>query len=147
MLIVSLALAFAPLLGIAYIFSQGLNLTVDNLFYTIILLTISGVFGLNVMLELRRGRTAAGQPGLRFAVGSAGVRTERGLVEAVQFFESHVGQADKSIVSLRPNGSRSVRMIAFEGDLRNQMPTGHKVEVTYNSDGGGTNQVVSVNYK
>ena len=43
LLIASLVLAIVPLLGIAYIFAQGSFDTVDNLFYTLILLAMSGV--------------------------------------------------------------------------------------------------------
>ena len=53
MLILSLVLALIPLLGIAYTAVYGGGLTVDNLFLTLILLTISGVFALSAFLELR----------------------------------------------------------------------------------------------
>ncbi len=53
MLIVSLVLALIPLLGIAYTAVYGGGLTVDNLFLVLILLTISGLFLLNVFLEAR----------------------------------------------------------------------------------------------
>ena len=39
-----------------------------------------------------------------------------------------------------------VRLIPFEGDLRNQLPTGHEVEVTYQSN-GGSNRVLALSYK
>ena len=67
-------------------------------------------------------------------------------MESVLFFESPIGYPDKSIITLRPNGSKSVRMLPFEGDLRNQLPVGQQVELTYRSD-GGSNQVIQLNYK
>jgi hypothetical protein len=53
MLILSILLAIIPLLGIVYTVLSGALDTVDSLFLILILLTISGVFGLNVLLELR----------------------------------------------------------------------------------------------
>ena len=71
MLILSLVLALIPLLGIAYTAVYGGGLTVDNLFLVIILLTISGVFALAAVLELRaRGflkKKAQPQPAARTA--------------------------------------------------------------------------------
>src|SRR5690348_16194921 len=135
-LIASLVLALVPLLGIAYIVAQGSFDTVDNLFYVLILLAMSGIFAANAMVELRRKRRLAAA-GIRaprgkaqFAVQAAGTRTERGLVEDVLFYESPVGQPDKSIVTLRPSRGPA-QMLFFEVDLRNQLPTGHEVEVTY----------------
>ena len=54
----SLVLAILPLLGIAYIVAQGSFDTVDNLFYVLILLAMSGIFAANAMVELRRRRRA-----------------------------------------------------------------------------------------
>lgn len=53
MLILSIVLAIVPLLGIVYAVVSGSGFTVDTLFLALILLTISGVFGLNILLELR----------------------------------------------------------------------------------------------
>jgi hypothetical protein len=148
-LIISILLALAPLLGIAYIIWQDAILTVDSIFYTLILLAMSAIFGGNALYELTRGRRGRGsESGGRVEFGKAGpgTRTERGLVESVMFYESPVGYADKSIVTLRPNGSKSARMLPFEGDLRNQLPVGQYVELTYRSN-GGNNQVVQLSYK
>src|SRR5438552_2472673 len=131
--------------------SQGGIATVDTLFYTLILLAMSAIFGGNAALELmqrrRGGGAARGTAGrMQFAAGSTGPQRERGVVESVLFFESPIGYPDKSIVSLRPSGAREVRLIPFEGDLRNQLPTGHEVEVTYQSN-GGSNRVLALSYK
>ena len=75
MLILSLLLALVPLLGIAWILMKGLVTTVDGLFMSLILLAMSGIVGLNVLLELRK-RGRARQTGIlraqpqRFPAGS-----------------------------------------------------------------------------
>jgi hypothetical protein len=149
-LIASLVLAIVPLLGIAYIVAQGSFDTVDNLFYTLILLAMSAILAANAMMEWRRrqrvgavARVARGRA--QFAASAAGTYTERGLVEDVLFFESPVGQPDKSIVTLRPSRG-AARLLFFEGDLRNQLPAGHEVEVTYETQ-NGANRVLALSYK
>ena len=52
-LLVSILLAIIPLAGIAWILIHGSITTVDGLFESLILLTISGIFFLNVCWELR----------------------------------------------------------------------------------------------
>jgi hypothetical protein len=52
-LLISILLGSIPLAGIAWIIvTRGLT-TVDGLFMSLILLTLSGIFFLNVFLELR----------------------------------------------------------------------------------------------
>ncbi len=53
MLLLSIALGTIPLLGIAWILVRGAITTVDGLFMSLILLSLSAVFYLNVFLELR----------------------------------------------------------------------------------------------
>jgi uncharacterized RDD family membrane protein YckC len=53
MLIISLVLAILPLLGIVWTLMNGFITTVDGLFITLILLTLSGVFMLNAYWEMR----------------------------------------------------------------------------------------------
>jgi hypothetical protein len=150
-LIASLLLALVPLLGIAYMVAQGSFDTVDNLFYVLILLAMSGIFAANALVELRRKRrlAAAGVtlPARKgpLAAAANGTYTERGLVEDVVFFESPIGQPDKSIVSLRSRRGPA-RLLFFEGDLRNQLPAGHEVEVTYQAQ-NGANRVLALSYK
>jgi hypothetical protein len=151
-LIASLVLAIVPVLGIAYIVAQGSFDTVDNLFYVLILLAMSGIFAANAMVELRRrrrlparARGRAARAGAQFVADPSGTHTERGVVEDVLFFESPIGQPDKSIVTLRSRRGPA-RLLFFEGDLRNQLPAGHKVEVTYESQ-NGANRVLALNYK
>jgi uncharacterized membrane protein len=58
MLLLSLLLGLLSLAGIAWIIIVGSLLSVDGLFMSLILLTIAGVFFLNVLLELRDHRSA-----------------------------------------------------------------------------------------
>ena len=53
MLAVSVVLGILPLLGIAWTIMNGTILTVDGLFMTLILLTLSGLFFLNAFWECR----------------------------------------------------------------------------------------------
>jgi hypothetical protein len=53
MLLLSVLLAVLPLAGIAWIVVVGSITSVDGLFMSLILLTLSGVFLLNCVLELR----------------------------------------------------------------------------------------------
>ena len=53
MLLISIVFALVPLAGIVWIFVAGSITTVDGMFMSLILLTLSGVFLLNVLLELR----------------------------------------------------------------------------------------------
>lgn len=53
MLALSLVLGILPLLGIAWTIIDGLITTVDGLFLTLILLTLSAVFFLNAYWEMR----------------------------------------------------------------------------------------------
>jgi hypothetical protein len=53
MLILSIVLGILPLLGIVWTLMNGLITTVDGLFLTLILLTLSGVFMLNAYWEMR----------------------------------------------------------------------------------------------
>jgi uncharacterized membrane protein len=52
-LILSLILGILPLLGVAFAALNGMITTVDGLFMSLILLTLSGVFMLNAYWEMR----------------------------------------------------------------------------------------------
>jgi hypothetical protein len=135
--LISMILALLPLLGIVYIlFFSGWGLTVDALFTSLILAAMSGIFVLNLGLEfLARksggGRTAtSGKAANLGGASSGGSRVQRGLVQSVEFFESHVGNPPKSLVTLI-DGSSAPKLLMFEGDQRNRLPAGKKVEVYY----------------
>jgi hypothetical protein len=53
MLLISILLGLIPLAGIAWIIVSGTLTTVDGLFESLIMLSISGVFFLNACWELR----------------------------------------------------------------------------------------------
>ncbi len=166
MLGVSVLLAVLPLVGIGLMFYQDPAITVDNLFVSLMLLTISGVFLLNASSEMKqfiarkkqpkahpKAETATAtqsQPARSVgAAADAGLSTmagrQRGIVREVQFFESPVGMPSKSIVTLQLNGANSNRMFAFEGDLRNALPVGKKVEISFRDENGALN-LQNVNY-
>lgn len=63
MLVISVLLGIIPLAGIAWIVLDRAITTVDGLFMSLILLTLSAVFFLNVFLELRgRGLLGKSKP-------------------------------------------------------------------------------------
>jgi hypothetical protein len=53
MLMLSLVLGIVPLLGVAWIILKASVTTVDGLFMSLILLTLSGILFLNAYLDLR----------------------------------------------------------------------------------------------
>jgi hypothetical protein len=66
MLLISIVLGLIPLAGIAWIVVSGTITTVDGMFESLIMLSLSGVFSLNVFWELRDkgllGKKAGGPP-------------------------------------------------------------------------------------
>lgn len=137
-LLISLVLALVPLLGIGWILLYGSIATVDGLFMSLILLAISSVFGGNALYELRkpRSKSASGATArvLRGASVAPAELSQRGKVEKVEFFEASVGQTNKSIVTFSAAGPS--QLLVFEGDLRNALPAGHKVQITFRKAGG-----------
>ena len=149
MLVMTLLLAFIPLLGIVWIVVYGSITTVDGLFMSLILLAMSSILGMNAVFELRkkmtgtsgtsRGTKVFGSP----RTTSSGLM-QRGRVESVVFYESNVGEPNKSIVTLA-NGSGLPQLMVFEGDMRNALPAGQKVEITFRRQ-DGHNVLVNVTY-
>jgi hypothetical protein len=70
MLALSLVLGILPLLGVAWTLMNGMITTVDGLFMSLILLTLSAVFMLNAYWEMRdlgmlgKKKTAVRRPSL-----------------------------------------------------------------------------------
>jgi hypothetical protein len=63
MLVLSVILGIVPLMGVAWIVAQAGVTTVDGLFMSLILLTLSGILFLNAYLDLRgRSRTKSAAP-------------------------------------------------------------------------------------
>jgi hypothetical protein len=52
-LVLSLVLGILPLLGVVWLLMNGMITTVDGLFMSLILLTLSGTFMLNAYWEMR----------------------------------------------------------------------------------------------
>jgi len=143
MLFISVLLALIPLLGIAWIVFYGSITTVDGLFMALILAAMSGIVGLNVLIELKKKRSGAPSSSTIASTVSGGLR-QRGKVESVQFYESGVGQPNKSIVTLSDGVSAS-NLLVLEGDMRNALPVGQKVDVTFRKE-RGHNVLVDVDY-
>ncbi len=143
MLFISVLLALIPLLGIAWIVFYGSITTVDGLFMSLILAAMSGIVGLNVLIELKKKRSGTQTSSTAASTVSGGLR-QRGKVESVQFYESGVGQPNKSIVTLSDEVSAS-NLLVLEGDMRNALPVGQKVDVTFRKE-SGHNVLVDVDY-
>ncbi len=147
-LIILLALAGIPLLGIVWIAIFGSLTTVDGLFMSLILLAMSGILGLTALFEAKqRMFPSASKPG-----ASAGGRTSAaaqtgslrtGRVQDVAFFEADVGRPNQSIVILSNAGSPQT--LVLEGDMRNALPVGRNVQITLRKE-GGSNVLVNVSY-
>ena len=143
MLFISILLALVPLLGIVWIVLYGSITTVDGLFMSLILLTMSGIVALNVLIELRKKRSGTDSASTATSTAAGGLR-QRGKVESVTFYESGVGQPNKSIVTLSDGGSAS-NLLVLEGDMRNALPIGQRVNVTFRKE-SGHNVLVDVDY-
>ena len=63
LLVISILLGLVPLAGIAWIIVSGTITTVDGLFESLIMLSLSGIFFLNVFWELRDRGLLGGKPG------------------------------------------------------------------------------------
>jgi hypothetical protein len=62
MLLLSIVLGIVPLLGIAWTVMNGMVTTVDGLFLSLILLSLSGILFLNAYLEVRKRFAKAAVP-------------------------------------------------------------------------------------
>ena len=147
--IISLVLALLPLFGVVWLALHGSLTTVDGLFMSLILLAISGTLGTTALFDLKKrlsGATPAGSApgGAAPGSGANSGSVQRGKVEKVDFFEAHVGQPNKSIVTLL-NGNGPEQLMVFEGDLRNALPTGRNVEITFRR-ATGYNVLLNVRY-
>ncbi|MGH9552727.1 MAG: hypothetical protein ACRD3W_25330 [Terriglobales bacterium] len=143
MLVISVLLALVPILGIAWIVLYGSITTVDGLFMSLIMAAMSGIVGLNILIELRKWGSGK-QSSATATSTAAGGLSQRGKVQSVQFYESGVGQPNKSIVTLTDGGSAS-NLLVLEGDMRNALPVGQRVQVTFRKE-SGHNVLVDVDY-
>ena len=130
-LLVLIALAGIPLLGVLWIAIYGSLTTVDGLFMSLILLAMSGILGATALFELRRPKSAASFGGRAVAGGTVQI----GRVQDVVFYEAHVGEPNKSIVTLS-NAGLALQTLVVEGDARNALPIGQKVQITLRKQHG-----------
>ena len=132
--IAALILAFVPLLGVAWIVIYGSPTTVDGLFLILILLAMSGILGSTGLYEVYkslRGET----PAAAAAKLPEGSLVHRGRVESVTFYEAEVGRPNKSLVTLAHEKAQPT-LLVFEGDVRNALPVGQKVEISFRKGNG-----------
>jgi hypothetical protein len=142
-----LILAAIPLLGIAWIAAYGSLFpqpTVDALFMSLILLTMSAILGTTALFELRKRVFGPNSAASSAQSLSPGGLVRRGKVKEVVFFEANVGQPNKSIVTLSDDG-RPAQMLVLAGDMRNALPVGQKVQITMRKE-GAQNVLVNVIY-
>jgi hypothetical protein len=136
-LAISTLLAVLPLAGVVYIVTSDMLFSVDGLFMILMLLSISGVFALNATLEARDlGLVPFLKPaaGSRAAVTAAlppGVHIQSGTVRELHFFESHVGEQNKTVVEFIPDDTGVSRYISFLGNVKDQLPLGSRMRITY----------------
>src|SRR5438876_11744748 len=102
MLALSLLLALIPLLGIAWILRYGSITTVDGLFTSLILLAMSGILGINGLLELKKRTPSGRRQRVAQAKATSSGAVQRGEGEKGPFYEANVALPNKSIV-VRPN--------------------------------------------
>jgi hypothetical protein len=142
LLLLEVFFVILPLLGIAGIVYQGWIATVDGLFTSLILLAVSGTFALGALLEFRARKqpaAAGSQAGktyeadLSAAAARNGTITESGVVMHVSFYETHIGQPDRSAVMFRPDKTKEARMMFFLGNVRDHLPVGRRLAITYRS--------------
>jgi hypothetical protein len=146
-LVLLLILAVIPLLGIAWIAIYGSLFpqpTVDALFMSLILLTMSGILGTTALFELRKRLFGSSSTTKATKSLLPGGLMRSGKVKEVVFFEAYVGEPNKSIVTLSDAG-HSPQMVVLAGDMRNALPVGQKVQITMRKE-AGQNVLVNVTY-
>lgn len=153
-LIVSILLAVLPLLMAGVLLARVERFTVDGLFTSLILVAISGIFGLNVLMDLHQkgllparlagkkeqdgskstARPASPSAPVQMAASVEGVHTVRARVENVLYFEAPIGQPNKSVVTLARDSAGHEQM-TFAGDVRNALPKGKRLEIRFRTTG------------
>lgn len=141
-----LVLAAVPLIGVVWIVFFRSVFTVDGLFMSLILLAMSGIVGTTALFELKHRMSGAGAASGAALAGHSqypGELVHRGKVQEVVFYEADVGQPNKSIVTLSDGGAPQTLVV--EGDVRNALPVGQKVQVVLRKE-GGQNILVNLSY-
>jgi len=137
-------LTTAPLAGVGWILWRTSIFTVDSLFTILILLTISGVFSLDLLLEFyhRFLKGAGDAPAAPKKIGAAPevaageTRTETGVVHSIQYFEAAVGVPNKSLVTFTPDGASSAYVLVLCGNVGSQLRVGRRHQFTYRAAPG-----------
>lgn len=143
-LLTAALLTAAPLAGIGWILWRTSIFTVDSLFTILILLTMSGVFSLDLLLEFYhrflKGAGAAPSAPKRVtaapAVAAGETRSETGVVHSIQYFEAAVGVPNKSLVTFTPDGASTSYLLTFCGNVQSQLRTGCRQQLTYRAAPG-----------
>ena len=137
---ISVLLGLVALAMAAYIvaFTEGTLFTVDALFTALILLTMGGLFFLNALLELRALR----EPALAATGGRAADDVVRmaGTVLDARFYEATFPHPNKTVVTFAPDGARGKQpsqLLVFQGNVREQLPTGSRRRIWYRSEPQG----------
>ncbi|MDP9266858.1 MAG: hypothetical protein M3P27_00855 [Acidobacteriota bacterium] len=163
---ISLLLAAIPIGFIVYLAFTGdigvpPHWTVDGLFMTLILLTISGILALNAVLEAHAQGLiripGMGEPAAATAGGGSmslggraanleGLKTEVGVIEQVDYFDAPVGQPNKSFVQIRGKGEKAPHTIVLEGNVRGLLIPGRRMQLAYKPQAGGA-ALVSFDFK
>jgi hypothetical protein len=143
-LILLLALAVVPLLGVVWIALYGSLTTVDGLFMSLILLAMSGILGPTALFELRRRASSHGAAQVPLGKSTSQSSVRSGKVQDVTFFEANVGEPNKSIVTLA-DGVAIPQTLVLDGDVRNALPVGQRVQITLRKE-SGQNVLVNVSY-
>ena len=138
-LLTAALLTAAPLAGIGWILWRTSIFTVDSLFTILILLTISGVFSLDLLLEFYhrflKGAGAAPKAPVKVgaapAVAAGDTRTETGVVHNIQYFEAAVGVPNKSLVTFTPDGASTSYLLTLCGNVQSQLRIGRRHQLTY----------------
>ncbi|HEV2021929.1 MAG TPA: hypothetical protein VGQ94_05325 [Terriglobales bacterium] len=138
-LLAALLLTAAPLAGVGWILWRTSVFTVDSLFTILILLTISGIFSLDLLLEFYhrflKGAGAASKAPVRVGAAPAAAagetRTESGVIRNIQYFEAAVGVPNKSLVTFTPDGAATSYLLSLCGNVQSQLQTGRRVQLTY----------------
>jgi len=147
-LAITTILALLPLLGVAYVVVSGTLFTVDGLFVILMCLGISTVFGINAAMEayslgLIPGMKPKAAPARAGATGQVaveeafGIYVASGTIRDARVFEAEVGQPNKTLVEFQEDGASNTRFVTFLDNVRDQLPVGSRVRITYRAEPDG----------
>lgn len=143
-------LAILPLAGIAYVVVTQTLFTVDGLFMILMFGGISATFGIVAFMEAygmglvpflpkpeaKPATNAKGTPAVA-PQDLYGIFVASGTVRDLRFFEASVGDTNKTLVEFVEDGSSTPRFVTFIGNVRDQLPIGTRVRITYRAEPEG----------